>query len=276
MQKIKAPWLMAAIASLMLPVSAFAQDNLTGVKNLNDRIDQIQEDAQEDLDKANDPLRYSANGVPQGWRGSLALSASATSGNTDNRDLSAAGRLTYGVNDWSHTFGFAAEYGKANGITNNNKVFGTYEGSRYFNPKFYVFGTARFEFDDYATNERDVFVGFGPGFRILNSENQTWRIQAGPGYRYVKTNTGTSDRELGWIASSRYYYGFTDTMSLTNDTDVLGSSINTIATNDLGLNFKMTNNLSTRVSYRTEYNSDPLPGLKSTDNTIGLSLVIGF
>jgi putative salt-induced outer membrane protein len=65
-------------------------------------------------------------------------------------------------------------------------------------------------------------------------------------------------------------------MSLTNDTDVLGSSASTVVSNDLGLNFKMSDALSTRISYRTDYNSDPAAGRKSTDNTVGLSLVVGF
>jgi len=38
----------------------------------------------------------------------------------------------------------------------------------------------------------------------------------------------------------------------------------------------MSDNLSTRVSYRTDYNTDPVAGLKSTDNTLGVSLVLGF
>ena len=76
--------------------------------------------------------------------------------------------------------------------------------------------------------------------------------------------------------SSRYFYALTDTVSFTNDTDVLGSETNTIVSNDAGVNFKVSNNLSTRISYRTDYNTDPTAGLKSTDNTIGLSLVMGF
>ncbi len=47
----------------------------------------------------------------------------------------------------------------------------------------------------------------------------------------------------------------------------------TIADNDLGLNVKMTDKLSTRFSYRTEY--DDSRAIK-TDNTIGISLVLGF
>jgi putative salt-induced outer membrane protein len=38
----------------------------------------------------------------------------------------------------------------------------------------------------------------------------------------------------------------------------------------------LSDNLSTRVSYRTDYNTDPIGALKSTDNTLGVSLVLGF
>tara|TARA_R110002020_G_scaffold188846_2_gene387640 strand:- start:889 stop:1131 length:243 start_codon:yes stop_codon:yes gene_type:complete len=34
--------------------------------------------------------------------------------------------------------------------------------------------------------------------------------------------------------------------------------------------------LLTRLSYRTDYNTDPTAGLKSTDTTLGVSLVMGF
>ena len=63
---------------------------------------------------------------------------------------------------------------------------------------------------------------------------------------------------------------------VTNDTDVLFSDANTVATNDLALNYKLSDALSTRFSYRTEYNSDPLPGLESYDNKIGAAIVYGF
>ncbi len=85
-----------------------------------------------------------------------------------------------------------------------------------------------------------------------------------------------SDTEVGFIASSRYFYAFTDTVSFTMDTDILGSSVNTVLSNDAGVNFKVSDRLSTRVSLRTDYNTDPTAGLQSTDNTIGLSLVLGF
>lgn len=274
-----------SVVALLAAAPVFAQQRALGIETLDNQIDDITVDVNRDLARGNDAERFGPNGVAQGWRGSFALSASGTSGNTDNGEVSGAGRLTYGIGNWNHLIGFAIEYGEANGIKNEEKFFGTYEGSRYFTPEFYVFGLARYQFDGYLTDntgaavngsETDAFLGFGPGYRVLNTENNTWRVQAGPGVRYFKDATGISDTEAGFIASSRYYYAFNDTISFTMDTDVVGSKVNTVLSNDAGINYKMSDNLSTRVSYRTDYNTDPVPGLKSTDNTLGLSLVLGF
>ncbi|ASM72492.1 MULTISPECIES: DUF481 domain-containing protein [Roseobacteraceae] len=275
----------ASALALIIANPAMAQSTVTGVTGLNDQIDDVTTQVERDQRNGNDADRFGPNGVAEGWRGSFALTASGTSGNTDNGELAGAGRLTYGVGDWSHLIGFAVEYGEANGTKNEEKFFGTYEASRYFTPEFYMFGIGRFQYDGLLTNntgailpgsETDAFLGFGPGYRVLSEPNQTWRVQAGPGARYYKDATGVSDTEVGFIVSSRYFYALTDTVSFTNDTDVLGSDTNTIVSNDAGLNFKVSNNLSTRLSYRTDYNTDPTAGLKSTDNTLGVSLVMGF
>lgn len=268
--------LLAAMLAATTAVPAFAQDRVLGIERLDDRIDDITEAAEDDLARGEDDERFSPNGVVQGFRGSAAVTASGTSGNTDSGELSLAGRITYGAGEWNHLFGFAGEYGESNGVKDEEELFAIYEGSRYFNPRLYAFGTGRFEYDGFDTNERDAFIGGGLGYRIVNTDDFAWRVQAGPGVRYVEDQSGDSETEGAGIASSRLFYGLSDVVSLTNDTDVLFSSADTVVANDFGVNFKMNDTLSTRVSYRTDYTSDPLPGLDSTDNTIGISLVAGF
>jgi len=266
----------ASVAALIAGSSAFAQDGLTGVQSLNDRIDDITTAASDELNEQNDPNRFGLTAANAGWKGSLAASASATSGNTKNRDVSIAGRMTYGSGVWSHSFGFAGEFGSTDGVETKEKLFGTYEANRYFTANVYGFATGRATKDKFGTLDTDAFVGFGPGFRILNNETQTWRVQAGPGIRYTKDQAGVETNESSAIVSSRAWFKINDVVSINNDTDVLASKGSTVATNDLGLNYKMTDTLSTRFSYRTEYNSKPAAGFKKTDDTIGISLVMGF
>lgn len=121
----------------------------------------------------------------------------------------------------------------------------------------------------------DGFVGFGPGYRIINTEDAAWRVQAGPGWRFNKDhNTGISSNELGGIVSSRAYYRITDGVFATNNTDVLRSKIGTIAENDFGVSVGQVDGLSTRFSVRTNYNSANTG--KKTDHVFGVSLVYGF
>ncbi len=63
---------------------------------------------------------------------------------------------------------------------------------------------------------------------------------------------------------------------MTNDTDVITSSSDTVVYNDLALSVSMTDSLALRTSVLTEYHSDPEPGFKDTDNTFGISLVYSF
>ena len=104
-------------------------------------------------------------------------------------------------------------------------------------------------------------------------------MQAGVGIRYTQLVDFTEDdglaseTETGYIASSRFYHAFNDQFFITNDTDYLTSDASDVATNDLGLNFRMSENLATRVSYKTEYRSEREI---RTDNTVGVSLVVGF
>jgi putative salt-induced outer membrane protein len=271
----------ASIAALVIALSApaFAQGVLVGITALDEEIEDITRETNKDLNRQNDAQRFGPLGVPQGWRGSIAVSANAVTGNSDTGDFALGGRLTYGVNKWTHSVGVASTYSRTGAVSTEEKFFATYEANRHFTEKFYVFGLGSYQFDGLAGPldlEHEAFLGFGPGIRIVNTEQVAWRVQAGPGVRWTKTAGGVKNSEVAAIISSRFFYKLTDTLSITNDTDILGDKVTTSATNDLGLNFKISNNMSTRFSYRTDY--DSVPGLlgKKYDNTLGLSLVVGF
>lgn len=143
---------------------------------------------------------------------------------------------------------------------------------------------------------RDGFIGVGPGYRVINTDTTAWRVQAGIGYRYTQTGaqksgfnlvdedgdgvfvredvTDSSDSGVGYIVSSRLYHRFNDNVFITNDTDYLSSEdSDDVITNQFGVNFKMSDQLATRISYTTEYQENrPI----RTDNTLGVSVVYGF
>jgi putative salt-induced outer membrane protein len=151
-----------------------------------------------------------------------------------------------------------------------------YDGIYDLGEQFYVFGTARYNYDDFSSFKHDAFVGVGPGYRVINTEDLAWRVQAGPGVRYLETEAGDDTTEVAGIASSRFFARTTEMSFVTNDTDVLFSEESTQVYNDLGVNFRLTDLLSTRVYLRTDWTDSPAPGFDEFDNSVGLALVASF
>ncbi|RUS58904.1 DUF481 domain-containing protein [Pseudorhodobacter sp. E13] len=266
----------AAFALALATSGAFAQD-LTGTKDLNDRLDDIDTAVAEDMARSNDAARFGNPEFRPGLSGSASLSYSGKTGNNKSQDLTIGTRLRYAAGPMVQTLGVAVDFQEAAGASTKEDIFMVYDANYYFNDQFYAFALARVQTDGLATAatdvKKDAFLGFGPGYRVVNTEQMTWRVQAGVGQSYIKYGTGASVTEAAGIVSSRFFYGFNDNLFVTMDTDVLKSKSALRVNNDLGLNVKMTDAFSTRISYLTEYNDSR--AIRS-DNKLGVSLVYGF
>ncbi len=305
--------LIASASALAIVIGApvFAQTefstgaNITGVGGVEDRLDDVEEAVQDDFERSQDAARFGPADRRTGTFGSIALTYAGRSGNYENQDFSLAGRLSNNQGPFQQSVGLLLEYGEDNdGDTDTKRTSVIYDGNYFFNEQLYAFVLGRAAVDGMANDydaglldeaadhdgrlKRDAFLGFGPGYRVINNDTTAWRVQAGVGIRYTHTvrafdDAGVpildedarieSDTSVGYIVSSRFYHKFNDQFFLTNDTDYLTSDANDIAWNELGLNFKMSDALATRVSYKTEYVSDRAI---RTDNTLGVSLVYGF
>ncbi|SEM97915.1 putative salt-induced outer membrane protein [Gemmobacter aquatilis] len=267
----------ASCAALMLAgAPVFAQD-LTGTEALNDRLDDINEVVTDDLAEAEDEARFGNPEFRPGLSGTASLGYSGKTGNNESQELSAGARLRYASGPWAQTVGAAIDFADDAGTSTKEDVFAVYDANYYFNDSLYGFVLGRVESDGLADTAEetaiDGFIGVGPGYRIYNTPDMTWRLQAGIGVSYLEDGLGDSTTETGYIASSRFFYRFNETIFATNDTDILKSDSALRINNDLGVNFKMTDMFATRVSYLTEYNDSRDV---RTDNKLGVSLVMGF
>lgn len=295
----------ALAASFAAP--AFAQSetsagaNAVGISQVNEDMKDLERDVRDDFARSDDAYRFGNPEQRQGTFGSVALSYTGSTGNSENQDFNLSGRLSHNAGQFSQSVGILLEYGDNNaGNKDTEKTFVIYEGMYNFNERFYGFALGRLATDALANDpvtlssgetfgsldgrlKRDAYFGVGPGYRVINNDTTAWRVQAAVGIRYTKavdvidpvaeTFDYDSDTDVGYLLSSRFYHRINDNFFLTNDTDYLTSDANDTITNELGLNFKMTEAFATRVSYKTEYVSDR--NIR-TDNTLGVSLVYGF
>ena len=301
----------AILAALSVP--AFAQSEIstgadaTGISAIDDRITDIEDAVTDSFDRDNDADRFGPADRRQGLFGTMSLSYTGRTGNTENQDLAIGGRVNYNQDQFAQSVGLSIEFGEDdNGNKDQEEINAIYDAQYYFNDQFYAFALGRVtqnglvdgvrnndaqsdedfaaEFDNLRT---DAFLGFGPGYRILNSPDTTWRVQAGVGVRYTKSGAqelgfnldgtpvgSSSDTDVGYIASSRLYHRFNDNVFITNDTDYLGSGDSPdVITNEFGVNFRVSEQLATRVSYTTAYQEEREI---RTNNTVGVAVVYGF
>jgi len=268
---------LAAVLGAM-PAIAFAQATTVfqGADAAGDQVDDIADAVEDDFERSTDRGTFGNEGRGIGWYGSVSATGTATSGNTDTANVGIGTKFGYfdGVN--GHDIALSYTYGEADGDTDANSLLASYDYTRNIATRTFAFGELSLAYDEFSSYESDVFVGGGVGYRVIDDGSRVWEIQGGPGYRFLEDANGVETDEAAFKVSSKFYQELNAGLFLTNDTDVLYSDTNTLITNDLGFNVAMSDGLALRTSLLTEYNTDPLPGLDDTDNTLGVSVVYNF
>lgn len=274
---LKYPLTASAFLALLVagPLQA-QQSTFSNIDAADTAVDDIAEAVEEDIADAQDVRDFGLGSSTLGWSGAIYATASAVSGNSDTADLGIGARATYfdGVN--GHELTFYYDYGEADGDSTENSLLLGYDYNRFFTEDFYGYGQLRAKYDEFSTYEYDTFVGVGVGYRVVNTPDMIWSLQAGPGWRTAETQSGVEVEEVAASLGSKFYYDISEGVFLTNDTYVIASETDTTVTNEIGLNVSLSGPLTLRTTLQTDYNSDPEPGLENTDNTLGMSLVYTF
>lgn len=258
----------------LVAFGSIASAQTLGNSAVDDRIEALNDSITDDFSRDEGP--FGNEGRALGFNGSLALQSSATSGNTDTMSLGLGANFGYydGANGYELQLSY--QYAEDAGVVSEDSLLYDLEYTRDFASNYYGFAKLQGTVDSLPADTSDNFLGLGVGYKIYDTRDMQWSVQAGVGYRVADLN-GTSDLDEGAITvSSNYYNQINETLAFTNDTDIIASDGDTVVYNDLGVNVAMTETLALRTSLVTEYHTDPAPGLKDTDNTFGVSLVYNF
>ena len=253
------------------------------------------DDLQDDIEDQNerDFDGFGIDGRDLGTYGSVALrySASAQGGNVDSSDLGIG--LRYGSFDGvnSYDVNLAYVYGETDEVKTTDRLLGGVDYRRMFGQSFFGYAQGDFFIDNCADScfgdgetladrlndrQRDVFVGFGVGYRIYNTDQIQWSVQAGPGYRFIDTVGNEEIDEVAASVSSNLFYAFNPNISLTNDTDIIYSEELTTVSNDLAVSVALGNNLSLRTSYQVSFDDKDDDIFEDGSSILGASIVYNF
>jgi len=225
------------------------------------------------------------------WIGKGQLGYVASQGNTEAESVSAGFETSLLSGAWKHTFHLAGLYGKSNSIVSAERWDTLWQSDYNFSPDMFTFGALRYSHDMFSGFAYQAAITGGVGYKFIHNETTRLNGQLGAGFRQSRPEmiikdalTGAvlyrilepRDNELIVTAGLDYAQQLTKTTSLSDKLLVETGSSNTLVTNALALNVKMSDRLALGVGVSYQYNSKPPEPLKKVDTTETMNIVYSF
>lgn len=228
---------------------------------------------------------FGNEGRTPGSYGSMSLRGTAAT-NDGDEDTNVGVGLRYGTFDGVNSIDITAAFNYADGKNadgteydeSNSLLLGA-DYRRDFTPSFFGYASMNASLNKFATGDsptQEILVSVGAGYRIFNSADTQWSVQAGPGYRMSQFDTAEDTNEVAGVVSSNFFKSLTDTTFITNDTDIAFDDLKTTVNNELALSVSLTDTLALRTSYATQYDDSSDNSFSDGSNTLGVSVVYNF
>lgn len=239
-----------------------------------------------ELAAAREEQRLREAGVFERWSGRGQIGAFQSSGNSNNVGFSAALSLKREGIDWSHEVRGTADYQRSSGVTSREQFLFAYEPRYQINDRLFSYALAQYERDRFQGFYGRYSISGGLGFRLIDNSSIDLTLQGGPAFRRVRYVEGSNASNLAALATVEFNWRMSDRLTFTQNTNVVSDaggratvivdSRNTSLTLVSGLEAKISDRLTTRLSHTLEYDSAPPEGAVTTDQLTRFTLVYGF
>lgn len=234
--------------------------------------------------RKDDELRSA--GLFDNWSGTGQAGAFQSSGNSDNVGVTLSLALNRTGLDWQHRLKAAADYQRSNGRTSREQYLASYEPRYQVNGDLFSYALAQYERDRFQGFSSRYSLSGGLGYQVLDGEALKLTVKAGPAWRSVDYLDGANESSFGGLAGMDFDWQIAKSLKLTQDANLVADSggaatviVDSTSTSVLattGLEAKISDGLTTRLSYTVDYNSNPPAGAVSTDTQTRFTLVYGF
>ena len=225
-------------------------------------------------------------GVLERWGGKGEIGAYRSSGNSDNTGVTVALSLDRAGIDWSHKLRARTDYQRSNGRTSREQYFAAYEPRYQMDDRLFAYGLAQYENNRFQGYSGRYAVSGGFGYHVIDAADLDLSLKAGPAWRTTDYVDGPTDSRLAALLGLDFDWRISDRLKLTQDSDMVAEtggeatlivdSRNTSLNLVTGLEAKVSDRLTTRLSYAVEYDSSPPAGAVTTDTLSRFTLVYGF
>lgn len=225
-------------------------------------------------------------GLLENWHGKGQVGAFQSSGNSHDVGVSLALNLERKGIDWQHKLAATVDYQRSNGHTSRERYLFAYEPRYRVSPDLFTFGLAQYERDPIQGFASRYSLSGGLGYDVIAKPNLKLSAKAGPVFRRTELVGGEGENHLGGLAGLDLDWKISPRLTFTQDANMVAESRgsatlivdsdNTTLALNSGLEAKISDRLSTRLSYALNYDSNPPPQGVSTDTMTRFTMVYGF
>jgi len=225
-------------------------------------------------------------GVFENWHGKGQIGAFQSTGNSHDVGVSLALNLERKGIDWQHKLSGTLDYQRSNGRTSRERYFFAYEPRYRVSPDLFTFGLAQFERDTIQGFASRYSLSGGLGYDVISTVDLKLAAKAGPVVRRTELVGGETDERMGGLAGFDFDWKINPRLTFTQDANMVAEtggtatlivdSDNTTLALNSGLEAKISDRLSTKLSYTLNYDSNPPPQGVTTDTMTRFTMVYGF
>jgi putative salt-induced outer membrane protein len=215
------------------------------------------------------------------WKGKGEAGIVLARGNTDTTTINFKLDMDTTVERWKHALGLAALRATSSGTTTADRYLATWQSDYNISERTFWFGGLRYESDKFSGFRYSASGTTGVGHKFIDSKRVKFSGQVGVGYRRFETVDtvavpgATSDNIIA-TGGLAYENQLTETTKLIDKLTVEAGADNSLFTNFIGVEVKMTKVLALSVGLDARYNSKPPEPLKHTDTLTTVNLVCSF
>lgn len=225
-------------------------------------------------------------GLFDNWTGKGELGAFSSSGNAENIGLTASLALTREGIDWRHKLRGRADYQETDGIVTREQYFVAYEPNYSVSDRLFAYALAQYERDRFQGFSARYAISGGLGYQVIDDDDLQLSVKAGPAYRVTEFVDGGSESRIAALFGADFGWSITDSLKLIQEANAVaetgGTATAIVDANNTtlnlvtGLDASISDNLSARLSYAIEYDSNPPQGAVATDTLSRITIIYDF
>ena len=211
------------------------------------------------------------------WKGKGEAGIVFARGNTDADTINFKLGMSEEVDRWKHSLDLAALRATSNGVKSADRYMAGWQSDYQLNDRAFVFGGLRYERDRFSGFEYQATASTGIGYKFYDTDKMKLSGQAGVGYRRIKDDvTGATSGNAVFVAGFDYENVLTATTKVVDKFHLESGSDNTLLSNFIGLEVKMSTSLALSVGLDARQNTKPPAPRKKTDTVSTLNVVYAF